>query len=401
MKITFPLSLVLVFSVAAQTQAATLPVKILHLGFDELSGNTVIDALGKGNDAMLIHEATRSKDVPPTLSTNRTSLELTGRSHVTAPRIDLSKKSFSLTAWVKTNDLAENQTLLSQGDAVRLGKGIVLRLTTMGALQFSFTGDHTDTPDAVLSPDKKWHHTAFTFDKDTRQRRIYVDGVMQASGTASGVYLGNGITDIGRLNTAPFGAEYWNGNLDDIAVYDGVLTPMDVAALAVRDENASAATSSRRRASSQSSESSSSSKVSHLIGRLERLTLRRALGKRIPLPTSAASSSSSSASSVRPTPVAVSSSSSSKKSVMPKPVASATSSTSSVWTTPSMDTMYRVTSFQLRVRLDSRATSKELLTLIKGDVIHVYSFLNNGWAKIRTLDGTEGYVHAGFIEQVQ
>lgn len=63
--------------------------------------------------------------------------------------------------------------------------------------------------------------------------------------------------------------------------------------------------------------------------------------------------------------------------------------------------MYRVTSYQLRVRLDSRATSKELLTLIKGDTIEVFSFLKNGWAKVRTLDGTEGFVHAGFIEQVR
>lgn len=399
MNITLPVSVAVLLSVSLQAHAAALPTKVLHFGFDEKSGFTLIDALGKGNDAMLIHEAVRSVDVPPTMTPNKTSVLLNGKSHITAPIIDLRNKSFSVSAWVKTQDLATNQTLLSQGDQMRASKGVALRLTTMGGLQFAFTGDHTSTPDGILAPDKQWHHTAFTFDKTTRQRRIYVDGVMQASGTASGVYLGSGITDIGRLNTPPFGADYWNGNIDELSVYDGVLTALDIEALAARDPNASSS-SSRRRSTpasvSSSSSSSSSSKISNLIGHRERLALRRALGKRIPLPASSAASSSSSSSR---------SSSLSRASSVARdvsaPVAStrAASSTPSTVTSPS--TLFRVTSYQLRVRLDSRATSKELLTLIKGDTIEVFSFLKNGWARVRTLDGTEGFVHAGFIEQVQ
>lgn len=84
-----------------------------------------------------------------------------------------------------------------------------------------------------------------------------------------------------------------------------------------------------------------------------------------------------------------------------KPVAPTRAASSIPSTVTSPSTLFRVTSYQLRVRLDSRATSKELLTLIKGDTIEVFSFLKNGWAKVRTLDGTEGFVHAGFIEQVR
>ncbi len=387
MKTTLPLSFALALSMVLPAYADVIPVPQMRLGFDEQSGITAIDAVSKGNDGTLINDAKRSKDVPPVAALNHTSLLLKDKAYVSTPGLGFNARSFSVTAWLKTTDLTNNQVILSSGDPTRSGKNLILRLSKNGALQFSFKGDHTNTEDGVFSP-TMWHHTAFTFDKVTRQRRIYVDGVMKASGTASGSYTTTGVTDIGRWNVVPFGGEYWQGLMDDVTVYDGVLTEGDVAALAVRSEGSS---SSRRRASSSASSevSAVSSRVGHLIGRVERLTLRRALGKHIPV----MSSSSSSSSRIQIPPAAQASS------LWTAPVAS--SSRSSTVTLPSALGVYRVTSFQLNLRVDSRATSVLIRTLKPNDELIVHGFLANGWARVETMDGRQGYVHAGFIEPVR
>lgn len=389
MKSTLPLSFAIALSIVLPAYAESVATPVLRYGFDELSGMTALDALSKGNDATFIQNATRSKDLPPTGGINHNALLLKDKSYITTPRVGFNNRSFSVAAWLKTTANNENQVILSNGDPTKAGKNLVLRLSKNGALQFSFKEDDTHTPDHVFTPGM-WHHTAFTFDKSTRQRRMYVDGVLLASGTSSGVYATTGITDIGRWNVQPFGSEYWQGLMDDVTVYEGVLSEGEIAALATRSEGSSP---SRRRASSQSSAlSAASSRVSHLIGRIERLQLRHAIGTYIP---AAASSSSSPRSSVasRPTWTPASSSSQSSKPMM---------SASSVAPMPQINgSAYRVTSFQLNLRVDSRATSTLIRTLKPGEELLVHAFLKNGWARVETMDGRLGYVHAGFIEPVR
>ncbi len=413
MKITLPVSLALTFSIVLQAHAATsLQAMVARWGFDEVNGMTAIDSLGRGNDATLVNDAERSKDTAPTGITNRTSLGLTGKAYATAPHINFNNRSFTVATWLKTTDMSEDQVLLSQGDSSKTGKNLVLRVTPSGRIDFSFNRDDNHTEDGIIQ-ENKWYHVAFTFDTNTRQRRIYVDGTMLVNGTSSGVYLGQtGLTQIGRMNVEPFGDDFWQGNIDDLSVYSVALTGDEIGALATVSPDAkawSSSSSSSRRTAQSSSARSNPGLVApqfqyHQLSLVERLQMRttRTIVKQVPKASSSSSSAgcacTASSSSVWRAPVVRSSSSSSTSSVWTAPAAV---SSSSVWTEPSAGMRYQVTSFQLHLRTDSRASATNIRTLMPHTQLTVWEMLKNGWAKVQTDDGVVGYVNASFIEQVR
>ncbi len=394
MKLTIPLSAVVALSLVTQASAAAVTM-ITRYGFDESNGMIAIDATGKTGDATFVSGAERSDDVPGTGIANHTSLSLNGTEYLSAPHIGFDNRSFTVAAWLKTTDMSMDQVWLSQGDSIQTDKDLALRLTKKGALQFSFKNDDMSTADNVFTANT-WHHATFTFDSKTRQRRIYVDGAMQATGTASGVYLGTtGLTDIGRNNVQPFGAEFWHGNIDEVTVFDSVLGGDDIAAMAVQSMARSSSSSKRRMSSSSSSSAVRAPFRERLT--LSQRKLMRLANRKVPVAAPSSSSAMSrSAWSVR------SVQSSSTATVSSVSSASSVSSKASVAVPVSSEGMlYRVTSYQLHLRKDSRATAVNIMTLMPHDPLYVLEMLKNGWAKVKTPNGVYGYVNASFIEKAE
>lgn len=372
--------------------AASMNPLVARWGFDESGATIAIDALGRGNDAILSGGATRSEDVPAIGVPNLRSLALDGTGYATAGHIAFDKRSFTVNAWVKATDLSQEQTILSQRSFNVKDKSLRLSVTPTGAIDFSFNKDNLNTQDNVFTPNM-WHNVSFTFDSKTLQRRIYVDGMMQATGTASGIYLGaTGLTHIGRTDDGALGAKYWKGLMDEVRVYDGVLS--DDAIMQLAKPTVQKSSSSMSQVSSMRDKSLAESVAArrNLRHRLPNVSSERARllnrAKFVTRPQSFSSASSASS---------VSSATSSK--AMIAPVAQGQSS--SAKTMPMSGTLHRVTSFQLHLRKDSRATSVAILKLHEGDVIGVLEMLKNGWAKVQTGDGYTGYVHAGFIVPLQ
>lgn len=91
---------------------------------------------------------------------------------------------------------------------------------------FLFGGGYGD--DLFVDPlwDTNWHHVALTYDGATAI--LYFDGVQVASGAKNWplipfrAHLGR------QVNNA---AEFWQGLIDEVRMYDRVLTPAEVAAL--------------------------------------------------------------------------------------------------------------------------------------------------------------------------
>jgi hypothetical protein len=72
-----------------------------------------------------------------------------------------------------------------------------------------------------------WHHVVFTRTRASGAIKIYVDGSLEASGTAyTNSLAANPQLTIGRIAS---GGNYFAGSLDDIAVYNVVLTDTQVA----------------------------------------------------------------------------------------------------------------------------------------------------------------------------
>lgn len=105
-------------------------------------------------------------------------------------------------------------------------------LTTEGLAAFNLR-DNTGVKDTLLGTsqinDGNWHHVVATHEGSTKETKIYSDGVLEATTTVN--YTGE-LTftheiNIGYFDVAPF--YYFIGTLDEMALYDRVLTAEEVA----------------------------------------------------------------------------------------------------------------------------------------------------------------------------
>ena len=143
-----------------------------------------------------------------------------------ATGVDISGKSFTVTAWAKRDSTGSVNLILSQGDA-QLDKGLAFGFRASNEFMCSFWGDDLDT----LPPytDTDWHHWACTYDSTTKARKIYRDGAQVASDTAANHYYGSGAAKIGDREFG--GANLFPGLIDEVAVFERALSKDDIQAL--------------------------------------------------------------------------------------------------------------------------------------------------------------------------
>jgi murein DD-endopeptidase MepM/ murein hydrolase activator NlpD len=101
------------------------------------------------------------------------------------------------------------------------------------AWTFWTTADGEATRDLLSAPDSfgpGWHHFAVTWDAETGEKALYLDGVRAAA--AGGVTLPAAFGDVLQLGRFTYGGGPIGAVLDDLAVYGRALTPGEIAALA-------------------------------------------------------------------------------------------------------------------------------------------------------------------------
>ena len=79
----------------------------------------------------------------------------------------------------------------------------------------------------------KWYPVAVTYDGSSRLMSLYVNGTLQSTGTAGGVFKAAGGTEIGSMLQGGIGHWQWfNGGVDEVNLYARVLTPTEVKTMA-------------------------------------------------------------------------------------------------------------------------------------------------------------------------
>jgi hypothetical protein len=221
------------------------PTAIYH--FEEGMGLLTVDSAGN-NTGMLVgttkptwitgrvgnNALSFSGDGVPNSTTSQSAVQtqnsLAGTLGVTA----------TLTAWIKTTQLGNNSPSLAPAIT-----GIEVANSTndihWGYLDASghigiAAGATGFVSNSVIS-DGQWHHVALTRSSSTGAVQIYVDGNLQISGVSGagnktsvfnllGAQISvasDGITDIGRT--------YLNGSLDDVRIFNRVLTADEIATI--------------------------------------------------------------------------------------------------------------------------------------------------------------------------
>ncbi len=132
----------------------------------------------------------------------------------------------SIAVWLKVDTFhVDNQYLLSKGSTYQL-----TRSSSTDAMR-TYMGGLSDTAlsSSATVNDGSWHHVAVTYDSNSSERIIYIDGQDSGSDTPSGllnVHTGTFVIG-GRLHSS-YDHRGWDGRIDDVRLYDYVLTPNDV-----------------------------------------------------------------------------------------------------------------------------------------------------------------------------
>lgn len=213
-----------------------------YWAFDEGSGTTATDSSGSGNTGTLINNPTYSSAAPTTFS-NPYSLNFNGTNNYIAINNNplTGSSAFSISAWIKYTYASiawRSDTVISSYDNA-FGDGFLIGLngdSTGAKLSFTKRYNYTAgvaTANTVL-PLNQWTHVAGTVASDGTIT-IYINGTAQTSTgikigslrNTNATYIGGGYSGSSSTVTS-----FWYGPIDDVRLYNRMLTSDEVAQLA-------------------------------------------------------------------------------------------------------------------------------------------------------------------------
>ena len=135
--------------------------------------------------------------------------------------------SFSI--WVKPSEIQ------TSGNRMILGKSnystetnYLIRQKPNGYIQWEYQGYTENTVNPMVA--NTWHHIVVTAAGPTLEKKIYLDNQLVATQIASGSSFGQ-VSDPLTFGYAGYNSEFYKGIIDDIRIYDKVLSVSEVDAL--------------------------------------------------------------------------------------------------------------------------------------------------------------------------
>jgi hypothetical protein len=114
------------------------------------------------------------------------------------------------------------------------GNSFTLCVDAMGEYEYITSEGGERTLHGPAVPLRTWHHLAASWDRNSQTTKLYFDGAPQRSLDDINIGFDNGVPIVGAdANPDTSNArEFWTGILDDVVLYDRVLTPDEVCELA-------------------------------------------------------------------------------------------------------------------------------------------------------------------------
>jgi hypothetical protein len=204
---------------------------VLHLKFDEAAGTTAHDASPKAITASLINFPTDQPYWVPGVISGALLYNQPNSGDddavVTDAAVELANQDqFTFSFWAKARkpygDIF-NPRFISPLS----GEHWILWKPGFGV------GIWDQVPVTVEPSGDSWHHFGVIFDRAAKSYSVYVDGTRRADAvSATKVEPGNVQWIIGHQeNPDQINADNWRGSMDDVRIYNRLLTPKDVNAL--------------------------------------------------------------------------------------------------------------------------------------------------------------------------
>ena len=241
-----PISLLLLLPAASNAEL------VAHWTLEEGAGTTAADSTANGYAGTIAGGATwTTADLPPVSGGTTAAVDFDGADD----QIDIvgfkgvtGTGDRTITAWIKTgiNNPNQNKGIVSWGTNLTTEKW-TFRIQnsngTPGTIRIEANGGFFVGNTVVT--DTEWHHVAVTWANDgtpnVQDAKLYVDGVLDAE-------FGNVVTPPSAsqsiaINTASvadvrIGADFqvahnWDGQIDDVRIYDEALSAVEIAEIAI------------------------------------------------------------------------------------------------------------------------------------------------------------------------
>jgi len=135
--------------------------------------------------------------------------------------INLANQSFTLSTWAKRGGSGTIDHIIKLGDTYSTNNLLHFGFRNTNYFTCAFYANDLDSVSTYTDTD--WHHWICTYDASTNARKLYRDGVLINSDTASADFQGTGSLYIGRYNT-----DYYVGQIDEVKIYNYALTANQV-----------------------------------------------------------------------------------------------------------------------------------------------------------------------------
>ena len=142
--------------------------------------------------------------------------------YISTPHIDLNNRSFSVAVWLKVYDFdGGDEVIISQQESSTQNHYLHITIRNQRPF-FGFYGN--DLTGSTSLSASQWYHLVFIYDSTTTDRKIYLNGALDATQTGITAYQGTtGDTLIGR-----FSSHYLTGLMDELMIWQKALTPEEV-----------------------------------------------------------------------------------------------------------------------------------------------------------------------------
>ncbi len=205
----------------------------LYWKLDETSGTVIADSsTGTSRPGTLRAQTHALAQTGALAETPNRAIDLTVAS-ITTNTSDTGPSTFSVEAWVKTGSTSGGRILgFGNGNGANASSTVdrQLYLGANGRVYFGIGSAKTTVVSTKVVNNNAWHHVVGTYTSGTNGMKLYLDGVLQGQTRAS-TALTSGYWRAGMETMTGWTGnpdQYFDGLLDELAVYTDVVTPAEV-----------------------------------------------------------------------------------------------------------------------------------------------------------------------------